>query len=321
MCCFNVPVSEVNKTKILVAPTKAGRQVTVYENVVGVTGGNRGGAKAEKQIAEIKEKQAKAKYENAMLLPCPLKDGQDVQLLDLSKDSFKFDRIKLYFPEYVKPASRGREKKSKSAQSVEKNLVVHEVGAYFVSIAKNYSDLDRIDPTVFKVSPTITQLFGQHYKSGFGFIVCCFNPEKKIDPHPIGYVHDLLPDGRMFVPCRHEHGHGTKPMEKFDHEIYSLNSLGEVAGHTREELLAKNPAADGEEHEEKATKPEPSLIRVGIDESHGGKWQLKPNAPATPSAAINSPLLAQHLPDNIKSFRQRLIQGSFKNDDLIFALA
>lgn len=50
-------------------------------------------------------------------------------------------------------------------------------------------------------------------------------------------MHDLLPDGRLFVPCRHEHGHGTKDKEDFDHEIFSVNTQGEAAGDTRDEKL------------------------------------------------------------------------------------
>jgi len=104
------------------------------------------------------------------------------------------------------------------------------------SIAKTVDDLKRIDPTVFQVSDTIDQLFRKHYAMGFGFVICCFDEDKGVAGHPIGYVHDLLPDGSLFVPCRHEHGHGTKETEHFSHEIYSLNTKGGEAGKTRSEL-------------------------------------------------------------------------------------
>jgi len=179
MCCFNRPVKEVNKTKILVSPTKNGRQVTVYENSVGVEGGS--GRDAAK-IQEIKEKQEHAKYENAMLLPCPLKEGAEVALLDLSKDSFKFARLFKFFPREVVDEEKKKSRKSdKDKEAKSAHLVVHEVGAYFVSVAKNVGDLKLIDPSVFKVSSTIKALFGKHYAKGFGFIVCCFNPLKKLN--------------------------------------------------------------------------------------------------------------------------------------------
>lgn len=71
-------------------------------------------------------------------------------------------------------------------------LEVHEVGAYFVSVAETLSDLARIDPTVFQVAPDIEKLFKQHYKEGFAFIVCCFNPSKKdVKTHPVGTTIDF----------------------------------------------------------------------------------------------------------------------------------
>jgi len=298
MCCFNRPIEEVSKTKILVFPTKDGRQVTVYENVLDVKGGSRG--KDQKKIEAIKEKQEKQKYENAMILPCPLKRGQEIKVLDFSSDAFKFDRLFKYFPREVVinlqmekiAASRGR--------NAQKALEVVEVGAYFVSLATELDDLDRIDPNVFKVSSNIKELFTKHYFKGFGFVICCFNPEKKVDPHPIGYIHDLKDDGTMFVPCRHEHGHGEKPVEKFDHEIYSLNTKdGDEAGRTKEDIVS-------------IKAPSPKGVEIKI--------VPYPDAPASPLAALESNVLAPHLPE-IRTFRQRIIHGPHKNADLIFTLA
>jgi len=92
----------------------------------------------------------------------------------------------------------------------------------------------------FQVSDTIDELFRRHYAEGFGFVICCFDPSKGVSGHPIAYEHDLMPDGTMFVPCRHEHGHGTKETEDFSHEIYSLNSEKE-AGRSRNDLGYKGP--------------------------------------------------------------------------------
>jgi len=288
MCCFNRPVSEVNKTRILVLPTKDGRQVTVSENVVGVSGGRGKKDEAKRQAIEAKQKE---KYENAMILPAPLKAGSKVQLLDLSKDKFKFASLEAYFPHRVekeKEKSKGK-KFLKNQKDDKAPLEVHEVGAYFVSIAENLADLDRIDPTVFKVSSTIQELFGKHYREGFGFIICCFNPDKKIDgQHPIAYVHDVMADGRLFVPCRHEHGHGTKAEEHFDHYIYSVNT-GEDAGMTRAEMM-----------------------------SQLGEWAC--NEKVSELDALRSDVLQPFLPA-VTDLRRRQILGMFKNDDLIFVRA
>jgi hypothetical protein len=32
-----------------------------------------------------------------------------------------------------------------------------------------------------------------------------------------------MADGRVFVPCRHEHGHGEEAAN-FDHKIFSINT-------------------------------------------------------------------------------------------------
>jgi len=141
MCCFNKEVDSVSKTKIFVMPTKNGRQVTVYDN--SVSGGHSG-----RRAVVQKEKESAPKYGNAMILPCPLKNGADVALHDLSKDTFSFKRMKLYFPE-EETRSRGMVNSSSSEKAKSQHLEVHSVGAYFISIAKNVDDLRRIDPTVF----------------------------------------------------------------------------------------------------------------------------------------------------------------------------
>jgi len=289
MCCFNRPVQGVSQTRILVAPTKDGRQITVYEHKVGVIGGGRGRKEDEEKKDKIKKEQEKAKYGNAMILPCPLKAGSKVQLLDLSKDSFSFERVENYFPKEPVPQSRGV-RLHKPVTTDNSKLAVHEVGAYFVSIAENLGDLKRIDPAVFTVSENIEHLFAAHYAAGFGFIVCCFNPDKAIvDGHPIAYVHDVMPDGRFFVPCRHEHGHGTQAMETFDHFIYSLNTGKGDAGDTRDEILAAHP-----------------------------QWLYDKDfaADTAVTSALMAPLYAP-----VTALRRRRIQGKFKNDDLIFVAA
>jgi len=285
MCCFNRPVEGVSKTRILVLPTKDGRQITVYENTVEVVGSARTEKEKAKKEALVSEKE-KEKYENAMILPAPLKAGSTVQLLDLSNDNFSFDRIENFFPKAPKNRSRGSAPSSRLAAS---HLVIHEIGAYFVSVAENLGDLSRIDPSVFKVSPNIQEVFSNHYSKGFGFVICCFNPNKKIAGHPIAFIHDVMADGKIFVPCRHEHGHGTKKTEKFDHFIYSVNTAAGESGETRDEILAKHP-----------------------------DWEYDKEFVA--SVAVTSDLMAEYYP-TISALRRLRIEGDHKNDDLIFVHA
>jgi hypothetical protein len=366
MCCFNKEVHGVSKTKIFVMPTKNGRQVTVYDNNVS---GARGPTKTEKD-----EKQ---KYGNAMILPCPLKKNAEVGLIDLSKDNFSFKRMKMFFPEPHREMALNSHSTQRKANVDSAHLEVHTVGAYFISIAKTVDDLSRVDPSVFKVSDAIDALFRRHYAKGFGFIICCFDPSKGVSGHPIAYEHDLMPDGTMFVPCRHEHGHGTKETESFSHEIYSLNSKGEAAGQTRTDLGWKGDAPVHKVPFIAPKKPSVSYVPKPLKELAGGGiattdvkcpgcsffggisghcskcWKslspeeqhirteeqklLQPERdrvafeqkqkedaerilpPHNEAEAIQSEVLSPYVPE-IKSLRQRSINGLFKNDDLYFSL-
>ena len=91
---------------------------------------------------------------------------------------------------------------------------MHAVGNYFISLAEDTADLERIDPAVFvvrndfcsdllsrismmseclevyqqflQVSDEIKSLFGKYYAEGYGFVVCSFDPNKTMQAHPIG---------------------------------------------------------------------------------------------------------------------------------------
>jgi len=271
------------------------------------------------------------------------------------------------------------EGRSSIEQSNSKHLEVHQVGAYVVSIAKNVDDLRRIDPTVFKVSDTIDQLFRKHYATGFGFIICSFDPSQGVKGHPIGYVHDLLPDGSLFVPCRHEHGHGEQATETFSHEIYSLNTQGAEAGVTRTELGYSGPDTTKQAYKAvpiivpafvaKPPKEAPKSgggiittdVKCGGCTFFGGisgfcskcwnqlseedkvkhtaeqkiqqplrekaAWDKarqeeahRVSTPHSEAEALQSGILTPHVPE-IKCLRQRLIQGKYKNEDLVFVQA
>lgn len=178
---------EVRQTRIFVAPTADGRQVTIYENYVGITPG---GGKAEKRAALEAKQKAERESRNAMILPCPLKEGgkgvrtssssscsahhcdsyeaplltcsvAQMTLLDLSKDTFSFAWLDCCFP-YITETTEKKEARSRKPQK-DSRLKVHEVGAYKMSIASTLEDLRRIDESVFVVPPNIEQLMAAHY--------------------------------------------------------------------------------------------------------------------------------------------------------------
>jgi len=292
MCIFNKPVSEVKQTRILVSPTRKGRALVIYENYVGVKPGQGRGNDKNKE-KELLEKQAlERESQNAMILPVPLRSEEsDVELLDLSKGAFKFDDCDKCFPKKIQPQQQCLSSRSSAPKS--SKLEVIAVGAYNMSIAKNLDDLYRIDETVFKVDPNVSELLKIQYGKGFGFVICCFDSNKNIEPHPIGYVGDFQKDGTMFVPCRHEHGHGTKDFEQFDHKIYSVNSL-----------IPTNSSAD--------QNPGQSVDEL-IQEY--GKLVMLPTM--KPDDVFSSEVLREVVP-GVLAFRRKTISGKFKNTDLSF---
>ncbi len=73
-----------------------------------------------------------------MILPCPLKPGSKIQLLDLSNGAFDFKELESAFP------SNKLKRRSRS-------LEVFEIGAYNISVALSLDDLTRINTKVFQV--------------------------------------------------------------------------------------------------------------------------------------------------------------------------
>jgi len=136
----------------------------------------------------------------------------------------------------------------------------------------------------------------KNYGKGFGFVICCFDSTKKIEPHPLGYVGDFLPDGTMFVPCRHEHGHHTQKEEHFDHVIFSVNSVH------------SNTAPD---HENPGFSVDEMVAQYG---NSGSVPFLKPIEVFAKQDRL------RELVTDITAFRKRVIVGNYKNVDLIFAL-
>lgn len=264
-------------TNILVAATSDGRQLTVYQNEVALPSRNRDGVDRVPQ---------------AMILPCPLSDGQKVELVDLSSLEHLFKHCSSAFPFVVTiNNSRGLVLKSTALAS---SLAVHQVGSYSVSIAPTLADLRRVDPSVFKLADNVDALLAKHYARGFGFVVCKFNEGKKM--HPIGYIHPRPTNdpNRLFVPTRHEHGedHGSAP--DWDHNIFSL-CCDSDSGQTPKETAVAKSANLGPDQE----------LRSGNMNDFGVSFVTLRN------------LIHNVLPDKFVLRRQE-IKGHHENEDLWF---
>ena len=142
-----------------------------------------------------------------------------------------------------------------------KVLVVKSVGSYFVSVAPRLEDIQKIDPTTFKVPTNIQKVLTKHYDGDkgelFSFVICRFRTAS-VQPHPIGYIHERLldSDGLLFCPTKHAHGNGSeeksnssllndmaKAFQKWrnradwDHEIYSWGCKRKIITGTTRKVL------------------------------------------------------------------------------------
>jgi len=184
----NVPIAQVKNTKLFIAPLADGKQLTIYENQVSL--------------------QSQTAVEgSAMILPVP---AGKIQLLDLSAYSKSiqsdiFVNLKKAFPE-VKVVPLTELMSAARSLKMTRSLVVKEIGSYFVSIAPRLEDIAAIDPVTFRVPQDIQKVLAENYGDGsWGFVICRFR-SAEVRPHPIGYIHERLQDGNMFVPTRHAHG-------------------------------------------------------------------------------------------------------------------
>lgn len=305
MCIFAHPVYEVRETRIFVAATPSGRQITIYENFVGV-----GGAAHKKKAALLGEKQGEEKalvLKNAMILPCPLKPGNEVRLLDLSKDGFEFQLLDQCFAKHKRSTSNcGGPSCAAAMEEHDRRLPVHQVGAYNISIAKSIPDLRRIDATTFIVPTNIEELMAKYYSSGFAFVICAFDATRSLKAHPVGYVHDPISQRHLFVPCRHEHGHGSEDLEQFDHHVYSLCTLADGgAGLT--------PAEAEQEVAEQKRRHGGNVIGATLSA------QKVINKSAVLSELLQGPATAAVAPA-VNAIRRAIIYGGHPNQDLTFRL-
>lgn len=187
MCILALPVRSVSNTRIFVGENE-GRQLTVYEMAVQL------------QMPG-----------NAMILPVPTTDPDSIELVNMEKVPRFFDALSRMF----EPMALGMFKGTRSRGGG--FLKVQNVGNYQVSVAGNIEDLNRIDPSVFRLTEATLETLVMNYRDGHSFVVAQLRESGKY--HPLAYTHPVAPDGKVFIPTRHEHGERhAKPY--WDHHIY-----------------------------------------------------------------------------------------------------
>lgn len=208
MCIFGDDVAIVKNTRIFVAPTKGGHQITVYQNTI------------------------QSFNKNAMILPIPINTSKkiphkSIQLLDLSTDNNLFDNLDKIFlkPPPYQDNNWGYDHDNEDSDDYHE---VYKIGLYKMSIIPNINSIDRLNIKEFNIKASIFESLRGHYLTGFAFLVCQFDGQsEKEKMHPIGYIHDsYMNDGKkvLFVPTLHIHDGEIHKMENFDHLIFSLKT-------------------------------------------------------------------------------------------------
>lgn len=203
MCIFAGEVEQVGDTKIFVAAS-GHRQFTAYQMQFTLPRLTREDIVAGRTVPG-----------NAMILPVPWRQGETLELVDMSKAEDFFSELKKLVPE-TRFRSRGAmSSKSMTLGMEPDHLEVFRVGKFEVSIAYTPADIDRANPDVFKLGDKARQTLEAHYPSGYAFIICALAESGGI--HPIAYISEV--NDTLFVPTRHEHGDGLD-LPRWDHDIY-----------------------------------------------------------------------------------------------------
>ena len=204
MCIFAYPVKAVTATRIFATPLVGhGKQLVVYKNAV-----------------------AKSKSGQPIVMLLPFFIGESgrggpmpLEMVSLEgAPSFFEDLDANFIPPQKPPILR-----SSAGFCSGNKLEVFKSGSYECSVAPTLADLSRLETATFQgllpdlYLTDLGAMLATHYATGFGFLVCQTAKEGKFEP--IAYVCDLLPDGSVFIPTRHEHGDGQARAD-WDHSIY-----------------------------------------------------------------------------------------------------
>lgn len=197
MCIFAHSVASVSNTSIAVLADK-GERFTAYQMSVNLAETGTG---------------------NAMVLPVPA-NVATIQLIDMSKCKDFFDKLESLWPKPV-TLSRGLSPGY---------LRVQRVGDYEVSIAQNVTDINRLDPDVFRLGLGAEKLLREHYSKleGWSFVVAKLVAGGSL--HPLGYTYTARNPTDLYVPTYHEHGGDSisnhevqyyqEPLPLWEHNLY-----------------------------------------------------------------------------------------------------
>jgi hypothetical protein len=197
MCCFSRAVPFVGATKIFARGLADGTQALVYAMDV-----------------ELSEELAMV-----LPLPCPPRPAEDaVRFVDLSGYPAFFGDMAKAFPAIV--AQSFTRSKSHRA-TLEKTLVVHDVGDFVASFVPARDDFTRLDPR-FRLPDVVWGALPAY--ADWSFAVFALKPRakgKRQSVHPMAFTFPRREPRSLFFPTVHVHDGGHVPEDaKFDHALY-----------------------------------------------------------------------------------------------------
>lgn len=128
------------------------------------------------------------KSRTAMIIPFPIRSDRSnrFKLFSFGNYGSVFDDIELLFD--TKPSNTSDQQFSTS-------------GNYIITVIKSIAGFDAINPDLFTLGNQAKSIIKQYYSTGFGFILAILKHNAQYKP--FGYCHELLANGKLFIPIRH----------------------------------------------------------------------------------------------------------------------
>ena len=195
MCCFTEAVEKVSDTSIF-ARAHGPRQIVVYSMAYA------------------------AKSDLAMVLPIPVvPDSPEdaLRFISLEKCPQFFDELRAGFPARYEIGTGAMLGGLDEAETVERTLQVHEVGAFEASFVPRPEDFGRLDER-FRL-PAEIWLELNRYRD-WGFAVFKLKPTELARVHPMAFEFPRRDRKRLFFPTLHVHHRRLEKSADFDHTLY-----------------------------------------------------------------------------------------------------
>jgi hypothetical protein len=231
MCILSGGVRRVSDTEILVFPTDArGWQVTIYSNRVQLLSP---AASTPATTPWHTRDHGASKSVVAMVLPFP---AGECKMIDISDSTDLFKALRTWFIPHEHAHAHAPQERGGGC------LEVQRCGSYRYSVVPSLSDFDRVDASVFELTPRVASLLATSYGTGYSFLVCILDANAKYAP--IAYRHPTF-EQALFIPTLHSHDHSHRALWLARTPTPQDAAIGGKAGDPRGDV---EPAAPDWDH-------------------------------------------------------------------------